>query len=216
MKKKSHLWRTALLLLILASGCVEEKSEAVQRAPNEKHKPDPTLEADKPPQMGSEAESAPSKVIAIKDGDTIVVVKNQKQITIRLEGIDCPESGQAFGKKAKQAASGLCFGKTVTVKATGKDRYGRTLAHVILPDGRGLSGELVRQGLAWWYRKYSKDKSLGRLKAEAREQKRDLMDYYRVEPQRTIVRKPQKNGAFVFIHQEDNRPGWFPTTAKTK
>jgi len=157
MRKKSHLWETTLLLLILASGCAEKKRESVQHPLNEKHKSDPTLEADKPPQMGGEAESVTAKVVSIKDGDTIVVVRNQEQITVRLAGIDCPETGQAFGTKAKQTASDLCFGKKVTLKETGKDRYGRTLAHVILPDGSELNRQLVRQGFAWWYRKYSAD-----------------------------------------------------------
>lgn len=79
---------------------------------------------------------------------------------MRLEGIDCPESGQAFGTKAKQAASDLCFGKQVTLKVTGKGRYGRTLADVILPDGSILNQELVRSGYAWWFRKYSDDPTL--------------------------------------------------------
>jgi endonuclease YncB( thermonuclease family) len=35
---------------------------------------------------------------------------------IRLNGIDCPEKGQAYGKKAKQAASELVFGKEVTLQ----------------------------------------------------------------------------------------------------
>ena len=44
-------------------------------------------------------------VVAILDGDTIEVLYNQHPERIRLSGIDCPEKGQAFGKRAKQAAS---------------------------------------------------------------------------------------------------------------
>jgi endonuclease YncB( thermonuclease family) len=113
-------------------------------------------------------------VVRVKDGDTIVVLRDNTQIDIRLEGIDCPESGQAFGQKAKQATAGLSQGKTVTVQPTGTDKYGRTLANVILPDGRNLNQELVRQGFAWWFRKYSKDEGLGKLEAEARAAKRGL------------------------------------------
>jgi len=44
------------------------------------------------------------KVVIITDDDTIVVLTEQKeQIKIRLEGIDCPESNQDFGNRAKQA-----------------------------------------------------------------------------------------------------------------
>ena len=45
---------------------------------------------------------------------------------------------------------------------------------MILPDGRSLNEELVYQGLAWWYRKYSKDQSLGELEAQARQAKLGL------------------------------------------
>jgi endonuclease YncB( thermonuclease family) len=41
-------------------------------------------------------------------------------------------------------------------------------ADVILPDGRNLNHELLKAGLAWWFRKYSKDASLGDLEDEAR------------------------------------------------
>jgi micrococcal nuclease len=51
-----------------------------------------------------------------------------------LSGIDCPEKGQAYGTRAKQAASDLAFGKQVTVWTHGKDKYGRTFADVILLD----------------------------------------------------------------------------------
>jgi len=42
-------------------------------------------------------------VVSILDGDTIDVLHNNRAERIRLNGIDCPEKGQAYGKKAKQA-----------------------------------------------------------------------------------------------------------------
>lgn len=45
---------------------------------------------------------------------------------------------------------------------------------MLLPDGRSLNQELVRQGYAWWYRKYSKDERLAKLESEARAAKRGL------------------------------------------
>jgi len=68
---------------------------------------------------------------------------------MRLNGIDCPEKSQAFGNRAKQATSALAFGKTVTLKTYGMDKYGRTIADVILPDGRNLIHELVKDGWCW-------------------------------------------------------------------
>ena len=60
------------------------------------------------------------RVVGVSDGDTITVLSKGKPVRIRLHGIDCPEKRQAFGKRAKQAASKLVFGQTVTVRDLGK------------------------------------------------------------------------------------------------
>ena len=66
-------------------------------------------------------------VVSVLDGDTIEVLHNTHPERIRLSGIDCPEKGQAFGTRAKQAASALVFGKDVTLDTHGQDKYRRTL-----------------------------------------------------------------------------------------
>ncbi len=88
-------------------------------------------------------------VVGVSDGDTITVLHKGKGERIRLHGIDCPEKRQAFGNRAKQFTSNLVFAKTVTVQGVDRDRYGRTVGVVLLPDGRSLNHELVRAGLAW-------------------------------------------------------------------
>ncbi len=113
-------------------------------------------------------------VTAVKDGDTIELRADTATHRIRLFGIDCPEKGQAFGQQAKKFTSGLCFGKRVSVVTHGRDRYGRVVGEVILPDGRILNRELVAAGLAWWYQKYSRDPLLERLEAEARKARRGI------------------------------------------
>ena len=114
-------------------------------------------------------------VISVLDGDTIEVLHNQHPERIRLSGIDCPEKRQAYGQKAKQAASALAFGKDVTIQTHGHDKYKRTIGEVLLPDGMNLNQELVKQGWCWWYRKYApKDTVLERLESEAREARKGL------------------------------------------
>lgn len=55
------------------------------------------------------------------------------------------------------------------------DRYGRLVGEVLLPDGRNLNHELVRAGMAWWYRRYAQeDTTLAQLEAEARAARRGL------------------------------------------
>lgn len=106
-------------------------------------------------------------VVGVTDGDTITVMRGSMPIKVRLFGIDCPESGQPFGKRAKQLTSALVMGKWVTVQTHGVDAYGRTLGEVVLLYGPSLSQELVRAGLAWRYR-YCKDPVLGNLETQAR------------------------------------------------
>jgi endonuclease YncB( thermonuclease family) len=114
------------------------------------------------------------KVVKVADGDTIEVLRDGQAEKIRLAGIDCPEKKQAFGQAAKRFTLDLAAKKIVTVKVETTDRYGRTVGEVILPGGRSLNRELVRAGYAWWYRKYSSDRTLGLLEAEAQAARRGL------------------------------------------
>lgn len=114
-------------------------------------------------------------VVSVLEGDTLEVLHNQRPERIRLNGIDCPEKGQAFGKRAKQAASELAFGKEVTLQTFGKDKYGRTIADVFLHDGTNVNHQLVKDGWCWWYRKYAPgETTLEELETEARTAMRDL------------------------------------------
>jgi micrococcal nuclease len=59
--------------------------------------------------VGLAAADFSGPVVGVLDGDTIEVLHNQHPERIRLNGIDCPEKGQAYGKRAKQAASELAL-----------------------------------------------------------------------------------------------------------
>jgi micrococcal nuclease len=115
------------------------------------------------------------KVIGVKDGDTFVVLIDEKEQVIRLDHIDCPEKKQPFGQKAKKFASDLCFGKNVQLKHYNKyDKYKRLIAEVILNNGININKELVSNGLAWHFKKYSKDKDYADLELRARKIKLGL------------------------------------------
>lgn len=137
--------------------------------------PYPRTQTAQTPQSNSSVRgvSLQAKVVGITDGDTLVALDaNNTQAKIRLNGVDAPESTQAFGSRAKQFASDLCFGQQVTLKLVDEDRYGRFVADVILSDGRNLNHELVRAGMAWWYEEYAKgDTTLQKLQEEAKSQK---------------------------------------------
>ncbi len=92
------------------------------------------------------------RVISIQDGDTITILQGKTHYRIRLDGIDCPEKGQAYGNVARKFTSDQVFGKTVRVTWKEKDRYKRYLGIVITPEGMNLNQELLKAGLAWQYR----------------------------------------------------------------
>ncbi|MEJ5368115.1 MAG: thermonuclease family protein [Bryobacteraceae bacterium] len=116
-----------------------------------------------------------ARVVSIADGDTLTVLHQRRQIRIRLHGIDCPEPGQPFHRRAAQRTAQLAFGQTVTILPQSRDRYGRLVASVLLPDGRSLSQILVAEGLAWHYRQYApNDTTLARLEQSARSARRGL------------------------------------------
>ena len=96
-----------------------------------------------------------AKVIKISDGDTITVLSGKEQTKIRLYGIDAPEKKQDYGQRSKQFLANLIAGKVVEVEPKGKDRYKRTLG-IIHHKGQDINAQMVLNGYAWAYVKYSR------------------------------------------------------------
>jgi len=114
-------------------------------------------------------------VISVADGDTITLLDEQRnKVKVRLYGVDAPEKKQAYGQQAKQFTADLCFNKYVDIVERNRDRYGRVVAEVILPDKRILNRELVAAGYAWHYKQYSNSVDLAMLEQEARKARRGL------------------------------------------
>lgn len=115
------------------------------------------------------------KVISIIDGDTYdVMVEGNQTLRVRMEGIDAPERGMPFYRVSKNYLSQLCYNEVVELKITGVDNHERVLAFAYLEDGRELSHELIRVGLAWHFKRYNSDRSLSILEREARKFERGL------------------------------------------
>ena len=113
------------------------------------------------------------KVVKVVDGDTLTILVDNQQHKIRLSDIDTPERKQPFGTRAKQALSDLAFGKQARIVEVTMDRYGRIVGRVYV-DGTDVNRELVAQGFAWVYRKYSNDAELLELETQAREKRLGL------------------------------------------
>lgn len=109
------------------------------------------------------------KVVRVADGDTFTMLNNvNKQVRVRLYGIDCPENRQDFSQVAKKFTSDRVFGKVVKVEVRNVDRYGRVVGLVILPDGKILNEELLKAGLAWHYTYYDKTEKFAKLQRTAK------------------------------------------------
>jgi micrococcal nuclease len=121
-------------------------------------------------------DSYAARVSRIIDGDTVVVERSSGQLTkIRLLGIDSPETDQEGGAAATQFTASITADRMVEVLEHYTDRYRRTVAEIILPDGRLLSHALVASGHAWWWPRYAPhDTELEQAEAEARDSRLGL------------------------------------------
>lgn len=87
----------------------------------------------------------------VVDGDTIVVRKTQ----IRLFGVDAPEMNHPYGRRAKSSLMALCRGQSIRAEIVEMDTHGRTVARCYLSDGRDVSAEMVKLGMAIDWPKFS-------------------------------------------------------------
>jgi endonuclease YncB( thermonuclease family) len=137
------------------------------------------------------------RVVRIADGDTITVLDaTNAQHRIRLQGIDAPESHQAFGTQSKKNLSNLIFDQDVTIEYEKTDQYGRIVGKIFF-EGKDINLEQVKAGMAWHYKEYQheqtpEDRELyARAEDEARNARRGLwVDADPVEP--SAFRKEQK------------------------
>lgn len=109
-------------------------------------------------------------VVAVVDGDTLTVLDaTQHRQRVRLSAIDAPERRQPYGERAKQHLMRLAHGKSVLVDWRKRDRYGRIVGRVLLPDcahahcgyARDAALEQLQAGLAWHYTRYASEQPPG-------------------------------------------------------
>jgi micrococcal nuclease len=103
------------------------------------------------------------------DGDTIVVDMDGKKETIRMIGVDTPETHkpnspvQCYGPAAAAYTKNLIGISQVRLqadsKSTNRDRYNRLLRYVYLPDGRMVEEETIKNGYGFAYTDFPFDKS---------------------------------------------------------
>lgn len=100
-------------------------------------------------------------VIKVVDGDTVAIELNGKSETIRMIGVNTPETVdprktvECFGKEASSKAKELLTGKKVRIEKDPtqgeRDKYQRLLAYVFLEDGLFFNKYMVEEGYAYEY-----------------------------------------------------------------
>jgi len=105
------------------------------------------------PTLPPPEERITATVISITDGDTIGVLLNGTEVTLRLLGINAPELDECWGPEASSALAGLVEGSTVTLVAgeDDVDQFGRILRYVFIDAPKGpllVNSAMVEQGNA--------------------------------------------------------------------
>mgnify|MGYP001282441155 CR=1 FL=1 len=119
--------------------------------------------------------SIQGQIVRVSDGDTVVLLDEDKiQHRVRLDGIDCPESKQAYGTKATQFVREKLGGGKATVYYNKKDRYGRLLGVLINSSGENINELLLANGLAWHYKHYNKNPIYTQLEQDAKDKRLNI------------------------------------------
>ena len=90
-----------------------------------------------------------ARVLIVHEGDRLTVHHEGRKDMIYLRGVDCPELKQSYGKQAKHVTAAYTANREVVVRDLKRDRQGRMTADILLPDGRQIAHELIKEGLAW-------------------------------------------------------------------
>lgn len=122
-------------------------------------------------------------VTKVSDGDSVDFFDGTDTIKVRLMHIDAPERFQPHSKESWQFLRKLVHNKTVflTTDAT-KDRYGRIVGELYLPNKENVNQMLVEKGYAWHFKRYSTNKRYATLEQKARQNKTGLWANEKVVP----------------------------------
>ena len=132
------------------------------------------------------AQTGPAQVDRVIDGDTIRVQLDGARDTVRLTGVDTPETRhptrgvEPDGPEAAAYTTARLTGATVRLDRDPAgddiDAYGRLLRYVVLASGEHVNATLIRDGDATAIRTfpYSRQCEFLQLEAQARRARRGL------------------------------------------
>lgn len=104
--------------------------------------PVPRAPAPAPASVSASPLATRTHVTSVHDGDTFTITTGDK---VRVLVMDSCEIGTGGGARARDEAKALLSGKDVTLTRDGpsRDRYGRLLRRVTLPDGRDFADVML-------------------------------------------------------------------------
>ena len=154
------------------------------------------------------------QIARVLDGDSLVLADGRE---LRLIGVNAPEYGKdgspdrPLAREAHQALAELVTGRCITPVPESEltDRYGRMLAHIVLPDGVSAEEVLLRRGLAWmiaiapnvaWTAK------LSTAETQARTQRRGVWNHPQYKPVPAQALKRSHTG-FLLVQGTVRRVG---------
>ena len=132
------------------------------------------------------AQTGTAHVDRVIDGDTISVRLDGDRYTVRLTGVDTPETThptrgvEPYGPEAADDTTARLTGTTVRLDrdpaGDAQDGYGRILRYVMLASGENVNATLIRDGYARTIRTfpYSRQREFLQLEAQARRARRGL------------------------------------------
>ena len=146
------------------------------------------------------------RILRVIDGDSLEVKYAglfsflTKPFPVRLYGIDAPELAQPYGQESRKQLAALVRRGGVRMDAMATDRYGRTVGLLYRRRrGQSVNVEMVRSGMAWWYRRYGgRDLGFPEAEAEAKRRRRGVWRHgdrirrpwdYRADLRRTRQRR---------------------------
>lgn len=141
------------------------------------------------------------QVDTVIDGDTITCNACGMRYVIRLAHIDAPEINEAYYRESRQFLLELIHAESVHCHCSHKDMYGRYVAEIITEDVYNINAEMLSNGWAFHFKKYSDSAYYAQKEREARDARlglwSDPIHYtYWCEKQKTGEKKIYERGHY--------------------
>lgn len=154
-----HLPALAAAALVALTGCMQPSSAPASQPAAQPAESSASADAQRGGQVRGELRG-PYEVVEVVDGDTVKLSVDGKRETVRLIGLDTPETRdprkpvQCFGREASARAKELLSGKSVQLEydpsQDRRDRFGRLLGYLRV-DGALYNEQMIREGYALEY-----------------------------------------------------------------